>query len=195
MKVTSTPQRIRDAADASLRVLRSLKESRVTPRELLRAKRTLLARHETDLKDNAYRLGLLTHLQAPGVPLKVPEAVRDLRRMYEAATVDDVHEAYAQLALGEGDVFVCVGTSGPEEPAEPTVTPVDAGALAAERGGNGGAGAPFAAADAKSRELLAAIAASLQTKQIAEAVKAMAARMPNQGGNGNAGGGEGEAKK
>jgi predicted Zn-dependent peptidase len=192
IKVTSTPQRIRDAADASLRVLRSLKDSRVTPRELLRAKRTLLARHETDLKDNAYRLGLLTHLQCEGVPLKVPEAVRDLRRMYEAATVDDVHEAYAQLALGDGDVFVCVGTSGPEEPAEATVTPVSAAAVAAAAApsGGGGGGTPFAGADAKSRELLAAIAAGLQTKQIAEAVKAMAARMP-QGGGGGGGGGKG----
>ena len=98
--MTSTPQRIQEAADASLRVLRSLKDARVTPRELLRARRTLLARHETDLKDNAYRLGLLTHLQCDAVPLKVPAAVRDLRRAYEAATVEDVHDAYAQARQG-----------------------------------------------------------------------------------------------
>ena len=172
VKVTSTPQRIADAADASLRVLRSLKDARVTPRELLRARRTLLARHETDLKDNAYRLGLLTHLQCDGVPLKVPAAVRDLRAMYEAATVDDVHDAYAALALAEGDVFTCVGTSGPSQP------PALAAAAAAAAATPAAPGAP----GDRSRELLAALAAGLQTKQIADAVKAMAARKPQSGG-------------
>lgn len=192
VKVTSTPQRIAEAADASLRVLRSLADARVTPRELLRARRTLLARHETDLKDNGHRLGLLTHLQCDGVPLKVPEAVRDLRRAYEAATVDDVHDAYARLALGDGDVFTCIATSGPAPPpgleGESSVVgftpPVDAAAAMLAAAANAVAPStpsPSAAASAP-RELFAALAASLQTKQIAEAVKAMASRKNEQQG-------------
>lgn len=202
VKVTSTPQRIAEAADASLRVLRSLRDARVTPRELLRARRTLLARHETDLKDNGHRLGLLTHLQCDGVPLKCPEAVRDLRRAYEAATVDDVHDAYARLALGDGDVFTCIATSGPAPPpgleSESSVVgftpPVDAAAAmlaaaanatsssssSATGGNNSGSGN----ASSAPRELFAALAASLQTKQIAEAVKAMASRKNEQQGGG-----------
>jgi predicted Zn-dependent peptidase len=175
VKVTSTPQRVHEAADASLRVLRSLRDARVTPRELLRARRTLLARHETDLKDNAYRLGLLTHLQCDAVPLKVPAAVRDLRAAYEAATVDDVHEAYSRLALDDASVFVCVGTSGPAPPPPPPPGSAAAQPVAAA--------APAGGAD-RSRELLAALAASLQTKQIADAVKAMAARKPGNGQGG-----------
>ena len=202
VKVTSTPQRIAEAADASLRVLRSLADARVTPRELLRARRTLLARHETDLKDNGHRLGLLTHLQCDGVPLKVPEAVRDLRRAYEAATVDDVHDAYARLALGDGDVFTCIATSGPAPPpgleGESSVVgftpPVDAAAAMLAAAANasspassssGGNGNSNNNAPSAPRELFAALAASLQTKQIAEAVKAMASRKNEQQAGGD----------
>ena len=59
-----------------------------------------------------YRLGLLTHLQNEHVPLKVPECLRDLRTMYEAATIDDVNDAYAQFQMDDDHVFTCVGTSG-----------------------------------------------------------------------------------
>jgi hypothetical protein len=110
-------------------------------------------RHESDLKDNVYWLGLLTHLQvgtagsappplppprlpfgrppgaasapaprpsppplphphpaptphpqSPGVPYKRVECLRDLCAMYEAATVDDIYEAYDCLAIGEAEV-------------------------------------------------------------------------------------------
>jgi len=147
--VTSTPAKIHEAAAASLRVLRGLDLSRVTPRELLRARRTVLTRHESEMKararppraacpagpralpaargralvcltgrftslvcaggaragadgeraaaqDNTYRLGLLTHLQRPDVPLKVPECLRDLRAVYEAACIEDIYDAYSQ---------------------------------------------------------------------------------------------------
>ena len=67
-------------------------------------------------QDNLYRLGLLTHLQSAHVPLKVPECLRDLRAMYDAATVDDVHDAYAHFELDDDHVFTCVGTSGPQPP-------------------------------------------------------------------------------
>lgn len=50
VNVTSTPQKIHDAMAASLRVLRTLATQRITPRELLRAKRTVITRHESEIK-------------------------------------------------------------------------------------------------------------------------------------------------
>lgn len=42
--VTSYPDKIHEALAASLAVLRDLADSRITPRELMRAKRTLITR-------------------------------------------------------------------------------------------------------------------------------------------------------
>jgi predicted Zn-dependent peptidase len=115
--VTSTPDKIGEALTASLRVLRSGVSQPFAPRELARARRTLAARHETDLKDNGYWLSLLTHLQADGVPLKSVECLRDLLPMYEAVTVHDLQDAYAQFDFSTDKVFTCIGTSGREAPA------------------------------------------------------------------------------
>ncbi len=54
--VTSTPAKIDEAAAASLRVLRGLALTRVTPRELLRARRTVLTRHESEMKVRGRRM-------------------------------------------------------------------------------------------------------------------------------------------
>ena len=51
------------------------------------------------LQDNLYWLGLMTHLQADSVPLKSLDCLRDLRDMYEAAAIEDVYDAYAQVRL------------------------------------------------------------------------------------------------
>lgn len=48
--VTSTPAKIQAALSACIDVLRSFHRQPVSERELLRAKRTLLTRHESDLK-------------------------------------------------------------------------------------------------------------------------------------------------
>jgi hypothetical protein len=48
--VTSTPAKIQDAMIASLNVLRNMRLQPITQRELARAKRTLITRHDTDLK-------------------------------------------------------------------------------------------------------------------------------------------------
>jgi predicted Zn-dependent peptidase len=112
LSVTSTPAKIDEALAASVRTLRSVGASRVTPRELDRARRTLLTRHESDLKDNAYVLGLLTHTQAPAVPAKSAGAIPDLPGLYMAATVSDIYVAFASLKLGPEHVFTCVGTAG-----------------------------------------------------------------------------------
>jgi len=50
VNVTSTPQKIHEAMAASLRVLRTVATQRITPRELQRAKRTVLTRHESEIK-------------------------------------------------------------------------------------------------------------------------------------------------
>lgn len=48
--LSSCVQKIREAMTASLQVLRNGRLQPFTQRELLRAKRTLLTRHESDLK-------------------------------------------------------------------------------------------------------------------------------------------------
>ena len=50
VNVTSTPQKIHEALNASVSVLRSLAVQRISPRDLVRAQRTLLTRHESDTK-------------------------------------------------------------------------------------------------------------------------------------------------
>lgn len=136
VNVTSTPQKIRDAMMASLQVLRSGRSQRFTNRDLLRAKRTLLTRHESDLKDNAYWLALLTHLQSDAVPSKSVECLADLKMMYEAVTVEDIYDAYEQFDFSDEAVFTCIGTSGKEAVLEksPILDLAMEGSLGAEKG-------------------------------------------------------------
>ncbi|CAM6097186.1 unnamed protein product [Calypogeia fissa] len=107
-------QEIQQAVEASLNVLRGLHGSRVNQRELERAKRTLLMRHESDSKDNTYWLGLLTHLQAPSVDRKDVGCIRDLPYLYEVATADDIYNAYNHLCLDDDSLFTCIGVAGTE---------------------------------------------------------------------------------
>jgi hypothetical protein len=135
LSVTSTPQKIDDALTASLRTLRSVATQRVSQRELDRARRLLLTRHDSDLRDNTHLLALLSHTQCDAVPRKTLKCIHDLPGMYEQATIEDVYAAYAGLALDDASLFSCVGVSGTEAP---VVKPVAASA----------AGRPGAAADA-----------------------------------------------
>jgi len=112
VSVTSTPAKIDDALDASLHVLRELTSRRVSQQELERARRTLLARHETDLKDNSYLIGLLTHLQCDTVPRKDIKCLQELTSVYNAATVSDIYEAYNRLGLSDQEIYTCTGVSG-----------------------------------------------------------------------------------
>jgi len=143
LSVTSTPGKVHQAAAASLRVLRGFRMQKVSQQELDRARRTLLMRHESDLKDNLYWVGLLTHLQVSDhrdlslstrvdravgdqgclagvvqndtVDSKSIACVRDLQWMFEHATVDDLAYAYKHFAVAEGEVFSIVATSGEKE--------------------------------------------------------------------------------
>ena len=50
VSVTSSPDKIHETAEACVRVLRAPGHSPITQRELERARRTLITRHETDSK-------------------------------------------------------------------------------------------------------------------------------------------------
>ena len=57
--------------------------------------------------------------------------------MYEAATVEDVQNAYAQLKVGDADVHWCVGVSGTNGEKVEGADGVSSG------GGGGGGGSSF----------------------------------------------------
>ncbi|KAL1833643.1 hypothetical protein ACET3Z_003294 [Daucus carota] len=112
ISVTSTPAKVHKAVDACKNVLRGLHSSKVVQRELDRAKRTLLMRHEAETKSNAYWLGLLAHLQASSVPRKDISCIKDLTMLYEAATIGDIYLAYEQLKIDDDSLFSCIGVAG-----------------------------------------------------------------------------------
>ncbi|KAK2371891.1 putative mitochondrial-processing peptidase subunit beta, mitochondrial [Trifolium repens] len=112
VSVTSTPSKVHKAVDACKNVLRGLHSNQITERELDRAKRTLLMRHEAEIKSNAYWLGLLAHLQASSVPRKDISCIKDLTSLYEAATIEDTYLAYEQLKVDEDSLYSCIGVAG-----------------------------------------------------------------------------------
>ncbi|KAL3604799.1 hypothetical protein D5086_005658 [Populus alba] len=112
VSVTSTPGKVHKAVDACKSVLRGLHSNKVAQRELDRARRTLLMRHEAEIKSNAYWLGLLAHLQASSVPRKDVSCIKDLTSLYEAATIEDIYHAYEQLKVDEDSLYSCVGVAG-----------------------------------------------------------------------------------
>ncbi|CAM8951545.1 unnamed protein product [Rhodiola kirilowii] len=121
--VTSTPAKVYKAVDACKNVLRGLHTSKIAQRELDRARRTLLMRHEAEIKSNAYWLGLLAHLQSSSVPRKDISCIKDLTSLYEAATIDDVYIAYDQLKIDENSLYSIVGIAGSQTAEEITVSP------------------------------------------------------------------------
>ncbi|XP_028771998.1 stromal processing peptidase, chloroplastic [Neltuma alba] len=112
VSVTSTPGKVHKAVDACKNVLRGLHSNKITERELDRAKRTLLMRHEAEIKSNAYWLGLMAHLQASSVPRKDISCIKDLTFLYEAATIEDVYLAYEQLKVDDNSLYSCIGVAG-----------------------------------------------------------------------------------
>lgn len=123
ISVTSTPSKVYKAVDACKNVLRGLHTNKIAPRELERAKRTLLMRHEAEIKSNAYWLGLLAHLQASSVPRKDISCVKELTSLYEAASIEDIYLAYDQLKMDEDSLYSCIGIAGAHA-GEGTVAPV-----------------------------------------------------------------------
>ncbi|KAK8997104.1 hypothetical protein V6N11_020593 [Hibiscus sabdariffa] len=112
VSVTSTPSKVYKAVDACKNVLRGLHSNKISPRELERAKRTLLMRHEAEIKSNAYWLGLLAHLQASSVPRKGISCIKELTSLYEAASIEDIYLAYEQLKVDEDSLYSCIGIAG-----------------------------------------------------------------------------------
>ena len=116
--VTSTPAKIDDALAAALRVLRGFRAQRGRSGRWSAARMTLLTRHETELKTNAYWVDLMQYTALGEVlaPAKDVSCIADLPAMYEAATVEDLYEVYQQLGLDDGEVFTCVTVAGKEDP-------------------------------------------------------------------------------
>ncbi|KAF9601664.1 hypothetical protein IFM89_021716 [Coptis chinensis] len=112
VSVTSTPAKVYKAVDACKNVLRGLHSNKIAQRELDRAKRTLLMRHEAETKSNAYWLGLLAHLQATSVPRKDIACIKEMPLLYEVATIEDVYLAYEFLKVDEDSLFSCIGVAG-----------------------------------------------------------------------------------
>ncbi|KAK9135528.1 hypothetical protein Syun_014858 [Stephania yunnanensis] len=112
ISVTSTPTKVYKAVDACKNVLRGLHSSRIAQRELDRAKRTLLMKHEAESKANAYWLGLMAHIQASSVPRKDLSCIKELQLLYEAATIEDIYIAYEHLKVDEDSLFSCIGVAG-----------------------------------------------------------------------------------
>ncbi|CAD7695599.1 unnamed protein product [Ostreobium quekettii] len=121
--VTSSPQKIHEAVMASADTLRNVAKQTITERELARAKRTLITRHESDLRTNAHWLGLLTHLQSDKVPLKTVDCLRDIKAMYQSVTIKDVLDAYSRFDFRHDSIWSCIGTSGRMAPPTPTPKP------------------------------------------------------------------------
>lgn len=117
--VTSHPDKIYDALNASIAVLRDIAVNPINRRELERARTTVLTRHESDLKDNMYQMGLMTHLQNDKVPHKTVQCLRDLKTIYEATTVEDVYHLYNFFDFDNNHIFTCVGISGRNPPVIP----------------------------------------------------------------------------
>ncbi|XP_026658146.2 stromal processing peptidase, chloroplastic isoform X1 [Phoenix dactylifera] len=112
ISVTSTPSKVYKAVDACKNVLRGLHTNKIAQRELDRAKRTLLMKHDAESKSNAYWLGLLAHLQASSIPRKDISCIKDLTSLYEAATIEDIYLAYEHLKVDDSSLFSCVGVAG-----------------------------------------------------------------------------------
>ncbi|XP_074560219.1 LOW QUALITY PROTEIN: stromal processing peptidase, chloroplastic [Curcuma longa] len=112
ISVTSTPSKVYKAVDACKTVLRGLHSNKISQRELDRAKRTLLMRHEAETKSNAYWLGLMAHLQSPSIPRKDISCIKDLTSLYEVATIEDIYVAYEHLKVDDTSLFCCVGVAG-----------------------------------------------------------------------------------
>ncbi|XP_078430545.1 insulinase (Peptidase family M16) family protein isoform X2 [Wolffia australiana] len=112
ISVTSTPSKVNKAVDACKGVLRGLPSNKVAQRELDRAKRTLLMRHEAETKSNPYWLGLLAHLQAHSVPRKDISCIKELNFLYESVSIDDIYLAYESLKVDDDSLFACIGIAG-----------------------------------------------------------------------------------
>ncbi|CAL9028320.1 unnamed protein product [Prunus brigantina] len=112
ISVTSTPDKVHKAVDACKNVLRGLHGNKISQRELDRAKRTLLMRHDAEIKSNAYWLGLLAHLQASSVLRKDISCIKDLTNLYEVAAIEDIYLAYDQLKVDDDSIYSCIGVAG-----------------------------------------------------------------------------------
>jgi hypothetical protein len=116
------------------------------------------------------------------VPYKRVECLRDLRAMYESATIDDLYDAYTHFDFSDESVFTCVGTSGKAPPPPPDRARLDALVSALDgssRGGVQSAGWGNGASSSSSSSGAAA-AGAMQVDWAAAFSKAFGAAMQQQ---------------
>lgn len=112
VQLTSSPEKIHETVKASVEVLQRIAKQKITMHELLRAKRTLLTKHESDLQKNTHWLDLLTHLQCDQVPLKTVEVLRDYKQMLVSISIEDLYDAYNHMDFDVDKIYTCIGISG-----------------------------------------------------------------------------------
>merc|ERR1712154_622182 len=101
-----------EAVDAAKGVLDRAKTRPVLESEFSTACRTLLRRHEADLQKNEYWISLLSHLQCEDSP-KDTSCIRDVEKLLNALTCQDVENAYHSLLTDEDQLFASISTAGP----------------------------------------------------------------------------------
>ena len=118
MSLNSTPGKIDKTVAAAIRVLRGLVFQPVTESEVEQARKSLLTKHESSLRENAYWLDLMTHVQAAGVPRKDISSIREVSSVYNSIQVSDIYDVYSFLEIGDESIRVAIGTTGPEAHAD-----------------------------------------------------------------------------
>lgn len=114
VQLTSSPQKIYETVKASVDVLQRIGKQKITMHELLRAKRTILTKYESDLQKNACWVDMLTHLQCDYVPLKTVEVLRDYKQMLISISIEDLYDAYHHMNFEVDQIYTCIGISGNE---------------------------------------------------------------------------------
>merc|ERR1711920_390274 len=92
-------------------VLTGMEERPVSDLEISSAVRTIVARHQTDLQENDYWIALLTHLQYDNP--KDTSCIRDVEKLFNGISRQDVQNAYGTLLTGPDQLFVSITTAGP----------------------------------------------------------------------------------
>jgi predicted Zn-dependent peptidase len=108
--VTASIENAQKALDACKETLEALrKSSPVTVDNLESAKRVVLNRHESELRNSNYWTTLMTGLQEESIPLKGPLSVTDYYAVVEAITTRDLQLTLECLGIEDKNLYTCIG--------------------------------------------------------------------------------------
>jgi len=113
--ISAAPGKVDAAHDAALGVLRDLHSGRQPPTsyDLNKARRAVLANYASHVKDNAWLLTRMQHVQARALPEKDLRCVTEYAHAVEAVTVDDLRAVCATLGVTDGEVLSVIMASEP----------------------------------------------------------------------------------